>query len=150
MLMGSGMNDALEMFSRSFSPPCGTLNGEISIPSLTGGADAFLALSLATNENPRIVIAVTDGLPNSDRLYDDVNHLASLRDIMPSAYKTRVMEFPPLLGGDKSALGTRLKTITAIKAWSINPYPLVVVAPYLSLAASFSSSVGGEPANRAR
>ncbi len=134
------MNDALKHFSRSFLPPGGITEGEVAISSLTGCADAFLALYLATNPKPRVVLAITDGLPLSDRLVDDLKLLSSQREIIPSAFQARIMEFPPLLGGDKSALGIRLKSIAAIKSWELNPYPLVIVAPYLSLATAFSSS----------
>ncbi len=45
----------------------------------------------------------------------------------------RILEFPPPLDGDKSALGTRLKTIAALRAWTLAPYPCVVVAPFTAL-----------------
>ena len=123
------MDDALNLFASRFSPPGCKLRGRegsaFCIPSLTGSADAFLALSLA--EGPRIVLAITPGLPDADRLVDDLQLLAAKRP-------TRILEFPPLLDGDKSALGLRLKTIAALKAWTISPYPCIVVAAYPALA----------------
>ena len=119
-----GMDDALKLFASSFTPPGWKSGGggAVCIPSLTGAADAFLALTLAEN---RVVLAVTPGIPAADRLVDD------LRVIAPE--NVRVLEFPPSLGGDKSALGLRLKTVAALRAWDLSPYPCVVVAPFPAL-----------------
>ena len=118
------MDDALKLFASSFTPPGWESGGggTVCIPSLTGAADAFLALTLAEN---RVVLAVTPGIPAADRLVDD------LRVIAPE--NVRVLEFPPSLGGDKSALGLRLKTVAALRAWDLSPYPCVVVAPFPAL-----------------
>ena len=155
------MQDALEIFASRFTPPGSVPGGvdgfvsEICIPSLTGAADAFLALAMATNSiggksgderrRPRIVLAITPGLPDADRLADDLRVLTSqpspnskgksrAANAAPDAYQTRVLEFPPLLGDDKSSLGVRLKTIAALKAWGLSPYPCVVVASLPGLA----------------
>ena len=156
------MLDALEIFASRFTPPGSVPGGvdrsvsEICIPSLTGAADAFLALAMATDSicgksgderrRPRIVLAITPGLPDADRLADDLRVLTSqpspngkvksrATNASPDVYQTRVLEFPPLLGDDKSSLGVRLKTIAALKAWGLSPYPCVVVAslPGLSI-----------------
>ena len=118
------MKDTRQLFASSFTPPGWNSGGggSICIPSLTGSADAFLALSLADN---RVVLAVTPGIPAADRLSDDLGVLAG-KDV-------RILEFPPLLDGDKSTLGLRLKTIAALKAWGLSPYPCVVVAPFAAL-----------------
>ena len=120
------MKDALSIFASHFTPPR-RKSGEapsFCIPSLTGSADAFLALTLADN---RAVLAITPGLPDADRLADDLR-------LLSAKPPTRILEFPPLLDGDRSALGLRLKTIAALKAWSLNPYPCVIVAPFPALA----------------
>ncbi len=120
------MKDALSIFASHFTPPR-RKSGEapsFCIPSLTGSADAFLALTLADN---RAVLAITPGLPDADRLADDLR-------LLSAKLPTRILEFPPLLDGDRSALGLRLKTIAALKAWSLNPYPCVIVAPFPALA----------------
>ncbi len=130
------MMDALELFASRFTPPA-TLSGgggAICIPSLTGAADAFLALAMAADA--RIVLAVTPGLPDADRLSDDLHILAS----RPSACQTRILDFPPLISDDKSALGVRLKTLAALKAWELSPYPCVIVAPFHSLATPLPES----------
>ena len=187
------MTNALELFASRFSPPRGKDGEELSvcIPSLTGAADAFLALTLATangqdarstgvvdrsnGQDARStggVLAITPGLPDADRLADDLrlltakpsifNRQSSIFNRQPSivnrqssifnrqsstvsqlAYATRILEFPPKLDDDKSTLGARLKTIAALKAWSLNPYPCVVVASFPALATPIPT--GTEP-----
>ena len=139
------MSDALELFASRFTPPGKFPGGPLAsvpaicIPSLTGAADAFLALSMATGaigDKPRIVLAITPGLPDADRLADDLRALTSSpqgSDSAQSAYQTRILEFPPLLSDDKSSLGVRLKTLAALKAWELSPYPCVVAASYPAL-----------------
>ena len=110
------MQNALELFASRFTPPRGK-NGEalsVCIPSLTGSADAFLALTLTRDD--RLILAITPGQPEADRLADDLK-------ILSAKSPTRILELPPKLADDKSALGTRLKTIAALKARAINPYP---------------------------
>ncbi|MBQ3807352.1 MAG: transcription-repair coupling factor [Kiritimatiellae bacterium] len=101
----------------------------MAISSLTGAADAFLALALTNGS--RLVLAATPGLPDADRLADDLHTLSAT---IPSARNIRVLEFPPPLSGDVGALGTRLKTLAALRAWPLSPYPcvLVVSSPALS------------------
>ena len=80
------MTDALELFASRFTPPVHGAGGaagsapQLCIPSLTGSADAFLALAMATGavgaapetaeRKPRIVLAVTPGLPDADHFCD--------------------------------------------------------------------------------
>ena len=133
------MADALSRFASSFIPPGVSSAGaelfSICIPTLTGAADAFLALTLALDsQTDKVVLAVVDGLPAADRLADDLRVLTDDKTLGENSHQVRILEFPPLLGGDKSALGTRLKTIAALKAWSLSPYPCVVVAAYPALA----------------
>ena len=122
----TSMKDALSIFASHFTPPQGVSGGakSLCIPSLTGSSDAFLALTLAEN---RVALAITPGLPDADRLADDLR-------LLSAKLPTRILEFPPLLDGDRSALGLRLKTISALKAWSLNPYPCVVIASFPALA----------------
>ena len=145
------MKDALTLFASHFTPP-GPVPGRtwsFCIPSLTGSADAFLALTLAVKDTfggqnaecgGNVVLAVTPGLPDADRLADDLRLLTRDKKLGTDPYATRILEFPPPLDGDKSALGTRLKTIAALKAWELNPYPCVVVAAFPAL----SCPVAGE------
>ena len=122
------MKEALDLFASMFRPwgPVPTGQGgpvpTISLPSLTGSADAFLAATLA--RPARLVLAITPGLPEADRLVDDLRILAG---------ETRILEFPPLIDNDKGALGLRLKTLAALKAWGLSPYPCVVVAAFAAL-----------------
>ena len=123
------MKDALELFASRFAPPSLKEGGAVAISSLTGAADAFLALALT--KGSRLVLAATPGLPDADRLSDDLRVLSAA---IPSAREVRVLEFPPPLSGDVGALGTRLKTLAALRAWPLSPYPcvLVVSSPALS------------------
>ncbi|MGN0833768.1 MAG: transcription-repair coupling factor [Kiritimatiellia bacterium] len=132
------MNAALEFFASRFTPPGGFPNGAVSLclPALTGSADAFLAVTLAAAGNAggaRLVLVVTPGIPEAERLADDLRLLGA----------ARILEFPPKLDGDRAALGLRLKTMAAIKAWSINPAPCIVVAAYPAL--STPLPVGTDP-----
>ncbi len=127
----------------------------ISLPSLTGSADAFLAATLA--RPARLVLAITPGLPEADRLVDDLRILAQPNaplgdrpqntgdtsgdrppkngDRPPAtcSNQLRILEFPPLIDNDKGALGLRLKTLAALKAWGLSPYPCVIVASFSAL-----------------
>ena len=138
------MQDALKIFASRFTPPPQNRKGispfSFCIPSLTGAADAFLALSLAIRNGSRLVLVVTPGLPEADRLVDDLDLLTRDKTLGSAAYSTRVLEFPPLLDGDRSSLGVRLKTISALKSWAINPYPCVVVVSFPSLATPISAT----------
>ena len=116
------MKEALRLFASHFTPPGLDSGGAVSVSSLVGGSDAFAAMSLA-EAGTRVVLAVTPGLPDADRLADDLRLIGA-----------SVLEFPPPLDGDRSALGSRLKTIAALRAWSMRPYPCVVVAAYPALA----------------
>lgn len=123
------MKDALELFASRFAPPSLKEGGAVAISSLTGAADAFLALALS--KDSRLVLAATPGLPDADRLADDLHTLSAA---IPSARNIRVLEFPPPLAGDVGALGTRLKTLAALRAWPLSPYPCVLVVSSPALA----------------
>ena len=143
------MRDALSIFASHFTPPREKTGeaGSLCLPSLTGSSDAFLALTLATRAEGagqtakgKVVLAITPGLPDADRLADDLQILISaLRPSTPDL-QPRLLEFPPLLDGDRSALGLRLKTIAALKAWHASPYPCVIVASFPALATPLPSS----------
>ena len=121
------MTDAVKLFSSRFTPPDDFAGGRIAIPSLTGSADAFLALALAgeTKKKDRLVLALTPGIPDAERLGDDLGLIAK---------RTRILEFPAFLPDDRRALGLRLKTLAALRSWAIRPYPCVIVAPVPALA----------------
>ena len=138
-----GENSALTPSSLLPTPSLPSLPPlSLSIPSLTGSADAFLALSLAGPN--RLVLALTPGLPEADRLADDLRLLLQLeaeervrrkeKGEEGARKNTRILEFPPLFDNDKGALGQRLKTLAALKAWGLSPYPCVIVAAFPALA----------------
>ena len=100
----------------------------MALPSLAGGSCAFAALAVAeTRRTP--VLAVVPGIPDADRLVDDLKTISARTSV-------RILEFPPPLPGDKSTLGTRLKTISALNSWALHPYPLIIVSPFAALASA--------------
>ena len=139
------MQDALIRFASHFNPPQPPAGEAVSLclPSLTGSADSFMALTLALANRTqapagKVVLAVTPGLPDADRLVDDLRVLTGDKKLGTDPYAARIFEFPPPLDGDRSALGTRLKTIAALKAWNLNPYPCIVVAAFPALSCPIS------------
>ncbi len=136
--MNQERQDVQRIFAASFSPHGLASGGAVAISSLTGSADAFLALALTNTATPtaqpRLVLAVVPGLPDADRLADDLRLLASdSKGPNAAAYSVRILEFPPLLDGDRTALGLRLKALAAIRAWATSPYPCIVVASFPAL-----------------
>lgn len=119
--------EALNVFARAFQPPAALAGpgGALAIPSLTGAADAFLARTLATDN---VTLAVTPGIPDADRLMDDLTLLDDAR--------VRLLEYPVVPDDDKTALGLKLKTVAALRSWAIAPYPAIVVAPVAALDAA--------------
>lgn len=125
------MRNALDEFSAAWSAslPHPLTEGDIAISSLTGAADAFLAAHLAKDGNtPRVVLALTAGLPEAERLTDDLRLVTERLDC-------RVMNFPSLLEDDAAALGARIKVLAALReAKGDLIHPLIIVAGYPALA----------------
>ena len=98
----------------------------LALSSLTGSASAFAALTLARYGAGAAVLAVTPGLPEADGL------LANLR-VLEKESGVRLLEFPPVLEDDRTSTAARLRTVAALDAWPVRPYPLVVVATAAAL-----------------
>jgi len=125
------MQAALEKFAAQWSAalPCPLQDKSVAVSSLTGSADAFLAATCAMRDpKPRVVLAVTPGLPEADRLADDLQ-------ILTARTACRILAFPPLLEDDRGTLGARLKALAALRAWDILPCPLILAAGFPALAA---------------
>ena len=73
-----------------------------------------------------MVFAVTSGLPEADTLFSDLESIADEVGV-------RVLEFPPSIEDDRGAVAARLKVSAALGAYSIRPYPLVIVAPVIAI-----------------
>ena len=103
------MKDALELFASRFAPPSLKEGGAVAISSLTGAADAFLALALS--KGSRLVLAATPGLPDADRLADDLHTLSAT---IPSARNIRVLgplsPYPCVLVVSSPALASPVPT----------------------------------------
>ena len=104
----------------------------MAYPSLTGSAAAFASATLAA-EGRGTVLAVTAGLPEADALFADLEALADEAGV-------RVLEFPPVMEDDRSSVAARLKVSAALGAYTIRPYPLVIVAPVVALREGVASS----------
>ncbi len=124
------LENARRIFAAAFTPPGFNARGALCVPSLTGAADAFLADALlGAAKVPRCVLAIVPGLPEADRLVDDLRLVTT----------ARVLEFPPPFEDDRTALGLRLKTVAALRAWALAPYPCVVVSSVQALEAPIPS-----------
>ena len=119
----------LEAFARIFAPVLENPSPALALSSFTGSASAFAAAVLA-RQPPKggvpFVLAVTPGLPEADTLADDL-------DVLAKETAVRTLEFPPGLDGDPAATAARLKVSAALGAYSMRPYPLVIVAPVPAL-----------------
>ncbi len=121
--------ESFAAFDRAFMPVLDNPSPALALSSFTGAAAAFAAISLARNVPAHavpLILMVTPGLPEADRLTDDLEALAA-------AVGVRVLEFPPVLEGDVSATAARLKASAALGAYPTCPYPLVLVAPMPAL-----------------
>ncbi len=125
------MRSALEKFTAAWSAslPLPLAEGDVAISSLTGSADAFLAAALSLEDGtPRVILAITPGLPDAERLTDDLLLITERLDC-------RVMNFPPLLEDDPTTLGSRLKVLAALREADSLTRPLIITAGYPALAA---------------
>ena len=125
--------DPIEVFEERFLP----LPAEkVALSSFSGSAGAFAAVALARHppaDGVPFVLAVTPGLPEADALADDIRILTARSDV-------RVLEFPPPLDGDAVSLGLRLRAASAIGAYAVRPYPLVLVASSPALLGTIPSA----------
>ena len=126
------MSKRFDRFAQAFNAGVPKGAPAVAYPSLTGSAAAFAAATLAIDSGA-IVLAITSGLPEADLLFSDLEALADEAGI-------RVLEFPPIIEDDRSSAAARLKVSAALGAYSIRPYPLVIVAPVIALRQGVASS----------
>lgn len=124
-----GKTERFGLFERAFRAT--ELKGAraVAYPSMTGSAAAFAMASFAREPldgAPPFVLAVADGIPEAERLYDDLSAISEESGVRP-------LMMPQALEGDAQATAMRLKAVSALGAYSIKPYPLVIVAPYAAL-----------------
>ena len=107
------MKKALELFAERFSPPGRKPGGGISIASLTGAGDAFLALSIALREESAVLV-VTAGLPDADRLISDISTLIGKLPKSTAKKAPQLLEFPRA-NEERNAFAVRMKTAAAMR-----------------------------------
>ncbi|MBQ4439680.1 MAG: transcription-repair coupling factor [Kiritimatiellae bacterium] len=129
-IISPGLEKSLELFGK-YLPPVEFRGGAFAVAPMTGSAAAFLCAAATKS----VTLAIVPGIPHADRLAADLRLIAANSPSFP----LRILDFPPPLAGDKSTLALRIKAIAALKAWSINPYPLVLVAPVAALEAQLPS-----------
>lgn len=126
------MSKRFDIFAKAFNAGVPEGAPAIAYSSLTGSAAAFAAATLAAGSGG-VVLAVTAGLPEGDALFSDLEILADEACV-------RVLEFPPVIEDDRSSFAARLKVSAALGAYSIRPYPLVIVAPVMALREGVAAS----------
>ncbi len=126
------MSERLDIFAKAFCAGLPVGAGAVSFQSFTGSASAFAAATLAAR-GPRVVLAVTAGLPEADSLSADLDAIAEEAGV-------RALEFPPDIEGDRCSTAARLKVSATLGAYPIRPYPLVIVAPVIALAGAVAPS----------
>ena len=117
----------LEMFARAFRPVAEHPSQDVAVSAFAGSSPAFAAASLALGaRGTPFVLVVTPGLVEADSLVEDLR-------VLEREAPVRALEFPPILEDDRFATAARLKVSAAIGAYSMRPYPFVVVAPIAAL-----------------
>ena len=123
-------NKRLARFAEAFQEVAEHPSPCLALSSFTGSSAAFAAVSLATSKAGAgrlpLVLAVTPGLPEADLL-------AANLSVLEKECTVRILEFPPALEDDRTTTAARLKTVAALDAYMLRPYPLVIVAPFAAL-----------------
>ncbi len=133
------MSKRFDIFLKAFCAGVPEGAPAVAYQSLTGSSAAFAAATLALKDGG-VVLAVTPGLPEADALFADAGAIADEAGV-------RVLEFPPVIEDDRGSLSARLKVSAALGAYSIRPYPLVIVAPVMALAEGVASADAVENAS---
>ena len=118
------MSQRFDIFAKAFGAGVPFGAPAVAYPSLTGSAAAFASASLAAAG--RVVLVVTAGLPEADSVFADLESIADEAGV-------RALEFPFAIEDDKGSVAARLKVSAVLGAYSIRPYPLVIVAPVMAL-----------------
>lgn len=119
------MQRRFDIFAKAFWAGVPDGAPAVAYPALAGSANAFAAAAIAVRSKG-VVLAVAPGLPEADVIFEDLEAIADETGI-------RALEFPPAIEDDRTATAARLKVSAALGAYSIRPYPLVVVAPVMAL-----------------
>ena len=126
------MSKRFDIFLKAFTAGVPDGTPAVAYQSLVGSSSAFAAAALAVKSGG-VVVAIVSGLPEADTLFSDVESIADEAGV-------RALEFPPEIEDDRGSLGARLKVSAALGAYSIRPYPLVIVTPVVALKEGVASS----------
>ena len=126
------MSERCDIFAKAFNAGVPDGAPAVAYQSFSGSAAAFAAATLAVRDNG-VVLAVTAGLPEADALFADLEAIADEAGV-------RVLEFPPDIEDDRCSTAARLKVSAVLGAYTMRPYPLVIVSPVVALAGAVASS----------
>ena len=126
------MSKRFDIFLKAFTAGVPDGAPAVAYQSLVGSSSAFAAAALAVKSGG-VVVAVASGLPEADALFSDLESIADEAGV-------RALEFPPEIEDDRGAVAARLKVSAALGAYSIRPYPLVVVSPVMALKEGVAAS----------
>ena len=119
------MSKRFDIFLNAFTAGVPDGAPAVAYQSLVGSSAAFAAAALAVKTGG-VVVAIASGLPEADVLFSDLESIADEAGV-------RALEFPPEIEDDRGTAAARLKVSAALGAYSIRPYPLVIVAPVMAL-----------------
>ena len=128
------MSKRFDIFLNAFTAGAPEGAPAVAYQTLVGSASAFAAASLAVRSGG-VVVAIASGLPEADSLFSDLESIADEAGV-------RALEFPPEIEDDRGSVAARLKVSAALGAYSIRPYPLVIVAPAWALEEGVATSGG--------
>jgi transcription-repair coupling factor (superfamily II helicase) len=121
------MEKAISIFKNKINPLFEKKGGAkfFSVKNLTGSADAFLSIALTEKSNS--VLVMTPGIPDAERLLNDIEILAKEGNNIEAAY------FPALLDNEPNAMGLRIKLARELQLQSDSPKKRIIVAPFTAL-----------------
>ena len=129
------MQHAIKLFKDKLSPLF-EKKGErksFSIKNLTGSADAFL--SIALSETAENILAITPGIPDAERLANDLEILSTAEK------KLDVRYFPALLDDENNSFGLRIKLARELKSPTANKTKRIIVAPFAAVKQGIPSDI---------
>ena len=126
------MSKRFDIFLKAFTAGVPDGAPAVAYQSLVGSSSAFAAAALAVKSGG-VVVVIASGLPEADALFSDIGSIADEAGV-------RALEFPPEIEDDRGSAAARLKVSAALGAYSIRPYPLVIVSSAVALKEGVAAS----------